>query len=325
MINDNIKLPFGIRLGEIVHISEVQSGLDCECTCLNCGGALVARKGPKNTHHFSHYVDSSCNGGLESTLHLFAKRVISTVGYLKTPSFTVKVPSDREYLYETQPSRVIYFNKVEIEKRLDDKLWRYDLVGYYAGKRLLIEVSVHHKTSGRKLDEAVERRESMIEIRLDPKSIFSLSYVELAAMITDNLDNKVWLSNEDEFEIKNRLIELNYSRKQKRSAVLGKFKLQFMHEDKTHQSKFINSERLIAHKVTLLKLQAELGSNFINPSFPRLKECQSQEEYVINIHTFFSNSPYSGDEAYNFFMLMREYISDSDLDLAVKMGLCFFE
>ena len=85
MVNDNIKIPFGTKLGEIVHISEIESGLTCGCNCLGCGGALVARKGNETTHHFGHHVFVGCKGGIESALHLFAKRAISTAGYLKVP------------------------------------------------------------------------------------------------------------------------------------------------------------------------------------------------------------------------------------------------
>lgn len=325
MVNDNIKIPFGTKLGEIVHISEVESGLTCGCNCLGCGGALVARKGNETTHHFGHHVFVGCKGGIESALHLFAKRAISTAGYLKVPSHTVKLPNSGSQLYETQPSRVIQFDKIDIEQRLDGKLWQYDLVGYCNDERLLIEVAVNHKTGGLKLEEAIKRRESMLEIRLEPKSIFKLNSIELAATITDALDNKVWLCNADEFEMMSRLILRDYDMKQRRNKALGRFKLQFAHEDNRHSVNKNHSQRQKAHKSALSRLENEFGISFIVPSFPRRRECESQKEYVLKIRFFFDKAPYTDDEAYNLFMLMREYVTDEDLDLAIKNGIQFFD
>jgi competence CoiA-like predicted nuclease len=52
---NQVKLPFGLRDGELVHISTVQSGLACKCSCAACDAILIARKGIKNAHHFAHY------------------------------------------------------------------------------------------------------------------------------------------------------------------------------------------------------------------------------------------------------------------------------
>jgi hypothetical protein len=40
MENDRVKLPFGIRNGELVHISTVPRGLTCECYCAACDARL---------------------------------------------------------------------------------------------------------------------------------------------------------------------------------------------------------------------------------------------------------------------------------------------
>lgn len=55
----DIFLPYGLNNSEkIVHISEVESG-QTELTCPFCDSNLIAKKGPRLTHHFSH-AENTC-------------------------------------------------------------------------------------------------------------------------------------------------------------------------------------------------------------------------------------------------------------------------
>ena len=42
-----IKVPYGLREDQPIHVSEVESGLQQDIKCINCGGNLIARKGSK--------------------------------------------------------------------------------------------------------------------------------------------------------------------------------------------------------------------------------------------------------------------------------------
>ena len=65
-----------MKKNEIVHISEVESGLACGCRCSHCNEQLVAKKGSKVAHHFAHYNQNECVFAYESSLHLGVKRVL---------------------------------------------------------------------------------------------------------------------------------------------------------------------------------------------------------------------------------------------------------
>jgi hypothetical protein len=69
-----IKVPYGLREDQPIHVSEVESGLQQDIKCINCGGNLIARKGSKTVHHFAHHKETNCSG--ESALHKWAKRII---------------------------------------------------------------------------------------------------------------------------------------------------------------------------------------------------------------------------------------------------------
>lgn len=68
-----VAIPYAIRDGSIVHVSEVERGLQQDCHCPACDEALVARKGAKVAHHFAHQAKSECSA--ESALHLMGKKL----------------------------------------------------------------------------------------------------------------------------------------------------------------------------------------------------------------------------------------------------------
>ena len=46
--------------GELLHISNVPSGLKCDCVCAACERSLEARKGSIWRHHFAHVSNYEC-------------------------------------------------------------------------------------------------------------------------------------------------------------------------------------------------------------------------------------------------------------------------
>lgn len=69
-------IPFALKNGMIVSISEVERGLKCECQCPQCFSLLIARKGKINTHHFAHASGADCKGAFETAIHLAAKDIL---------------------------------------------------------------------------------------------------------------------------------------------------------------------------------------------------------------------------------------------------------
>ena len=63
--------------GELAHVSEVQNGLKCACTCPVCDGALVARQGKVKEHHFAHASGEECRHAAETALYLAAKDMLA--------------------------------------------------------------------------------------------------------------------------------------------------------------------------------------------------------------------------------------------------------
>ena len=65
-----LTVPFGMKDGRPVLVSDVALGLECGCRCPECGEALVARNrdfpGRRRVRHFQHARTSSCPGGCDN-------------------------------------------------------------------------------------------------------------------------------------------------------------------------------------------------------------------------------------------------------------------
>ncbi|MBQ6317854.1 MAG: hypothetical protein IJI13_10065 [Oscillospiraceae bacterium] len=102
------KLHYALRSGQLVSIDDVERGLQCNCVCPSCGAALIARKGDKREHHFAHYGDTDCSGGVETALHLLAKKLLCSTKTVFVPgidrdskgsvkTFLSAAPESRDY------------------------------------------------------------------------------------------------------------------------------------------------------------------------------------------------------------------------------------
>ena len=91
----NIKLAYGIRGGNIVHISELaptEKGEKCNCICPICNGRLVAKlKDDRRQRHFAHKVSNNCDiiHAQQTGLHLLAKEIISENSEILVPGLFI--------------------------------------------------------------------------------------------------------------------------------------------------------------------------------------------------------------------------------------------
>lgn len=104
---------------QLVHVDSVPNGIACKCICPCCGAALVAKNnGETVVPHFAHASGASCNGALESELHLLAKDIIAKDKCVMLPPYG-----------NVYRGGVVIFDEVEIEKRNDISSLQPDLCG----------------------------------------------------------------------------------------------------------------------------------------------------------------------------------------------------
>ena len=169
---------------KLVNIEQVERGLACQCTCFECGEAVIARKGEIKEHHFAHASNKvSCTINPESVLHKYAKEVIVESMGLMLPALP---DSDSEAAWWT-------FEKLLPEFSLG--LIRPDLIGYFDGEPILIEIAVTHFIDVEKLKCIEVFKSKCIEIDLSPllKSDITIPSMEAKQQILENLDNRRWV------------------------------------------------------------------------------------------------------------------------------------
>lgn len=186
-----LKLPFGLNPnGDLVEISEVERGLACECTCPGCGSRLKARKGNEKIHHFAHHDDTKCTSGLETVLHLAAKRVIEEEGKISLPEF------GREWSNGTwEPlvdKRVLIAEKVVLEKKVNQII--PDVVVKNNKERVLVEIAVTHFADEKKQEKIENLGISAIEVNLS--KLYKKGEINLASLkeaVVESTKYKKWL------------------------------------------------------------------------------------------------------------------------------------
>ena len=183
--------------GVLRHVDEVPNGLACQCICPGCSARLVAKHGSKTMHHFAHEGGSDCAGGVETSLHLAAKEILSRKRNMKLPEVASEaIATDSAGINHSAkrsfPSAVVNFTEVYEEVRLGQII--PDLVAIAGGRRLLIEVAVTHFVDENKLALIKEMGVAAIEVDLSNLSL-AWDWDSLEDALLRQTNNKTWLSN----------------------------------------------------------------------------------------------------------------------------------
>lgn len=225
---NQLKLPYGLRGSQLWHISHVENGLACGCTCPGCGARLVARNAATNVKvaHFAHYQSLECTTGLQTAIHLAAKDIIAQHKQLClpgesgrlafTPAFwasfsfdaqpysndlfssrgftgTEYIPSDYETdSYYRYPARLMALDEVVLEKRTGAII--PDIMVRIGTKWVLVEVAVTHFVDAEKRAKIRALELPAIEIDLS-KIRRDISLSELEALVVRGEQHKRWLNN----------------------------------------------------------------------------------------------------------------------------------
>lgn len=200
-----LNLIYALKDDSIVSISEVESGLRCDCICPACGERLIAKKGKKMMHHFAHYSGINCEYGYESSLHLAAKEILSKAKKMTIPSVYLHFPNSNKQDELICEAKEIEIDKVELEKRHGSIV--PDVVVYAGGKAFFIEIYVTHCIDDEKLAKIKKTSISTIEIDLSKKTK-TITVDELTWILLNDSDEKQWKYNRIAEKCLNRFIAI---------------------------------------------------------------------------------------------------------------------
>lgn len=162
-----------MRDGAMTSVSDVPSGLACECTCPCCERRLVARKGKRKAHHFAHQAsrsDTSCNYAAETILHQFAKLVIDEERRIGIPPTVIQ---DEYGPLQVADAKTVTLDKVALERRFRDIV--PDVACWSGDRMLLVEFFVTNKCSDRKIEKLKAMGLSVMEVDLSKYRHYTLN------------------------------------------------------------------------------------------------------------------------------------------------------
>lgn len=179
--------PYGIRDGQIIHVDDVPSGLKCNCVCPSCNSPLIARKGTKRVHHFSHANGADCHGAYETAVHLLCKELLLKHKLIRLPRFT-ELPSEED------EKNYVQLDRAQAEVAIGSI--RADILGHKGDVPLVIEIYVWHKTGADKVQAIESMGISAMEISLTAfRKPDSKPHANLEYKLIHDPDNRLWLYN----------------------------------------------------------------------------------------------------------------------------------
>jgi Competence protein len=194
---------YAIKNEKLVHISEVDSGLKCNCRCPACGEELIAKKGIKMIHHFAHKSTIECEFGYQTSLHLAAKKIISENLEIKVPALYLEFPGvyKKEMIIGEKSVKV---TNVILEKKLDNII--PDILIITDIGEIIVEIFVTHEIDEEKLEKIKCLDIPTIEINL---SDFDRNITEedLKEVLINGNQSKVWIYNGKRREVYDRFLE----------------------------------------------------------------------------------------------------------------------
>lgn len=298
---------FGIRDGKVININELnqnERGLKCRCVCSVCGEPLSAKLGDIREWHFAH--KSQCEGSFETALHIFAKEVLEKNKKIFLPDINIfytdkstsvsgfsykenNFYSNYEFRKETVvKGREIHFQKVELEKKVDDII--PDVILYYKNIPLVVEIAVTHFINDIKREKIENKKLSTLEIDLSNYDFNNFNKQELENLIINEVKNKSWIYNKTAMK---RIEQIILSNKEKKKQLIEREKVRQERIKKLAENRVKRINRVLENRKDIEE------RNFINIESNYYWKIVSKKLRLDKYNMpFFLNKAINGEEVF---------------------------
>lgn len=173
--------------GQPVHVGHVANGLACRCSCLGCGGPLMACQGPKRHFHFRHSVAGEGAGCNETALHKMAKLILAEAKRVALPNELLS-PMDGY-------PEAVSFDEVFLEYRLHTDEGTTIVADAYGNGDLplVIEIRVRHQTGPEKAEALRKIGVAAIEIDLSDALHEAWDWQSLRHAVLEETARRRWI------------------------------------------------------------------------------------------------------------------------------------
>ena len=203
----NHYIQYATKDNRAVHISEVESGLECGCFCPHCNAKLVAKKGSIVVHHFAHYHQNECDFAYESSLHLGVKRVLENERRFLFPPIMGRSLFEKDVVLKD--SILLSLDSVCTEIRVDAII--PDILIRVGNAECILEIFVTHCVDEVKQQKIEKMNVAAIEIDFS-KEDRDIDDLKIKSILLSNNNLKHWIFNpkqrvlQDDLHSKERLM-----------------------------------------------------------------------------------------------------------------------
>lgn len=171
LMSAQLKNPFGLKNGVLVTVHDVPPGLECGCTCPNCGAQFIARIGVTGRQpHFMHYNAPECGASYETAAHRMAKEILQESKAIMLPyldlesSKAIQVAGTFRAKQRLVERQLFGFDDAELEVWMDGRV--PDVVLTKRDRRLLVEIVVSHGITPEKLQWIRDGNHAVMRVNL---------------------------------------------------------------------------------------------------------------------------------------------------------------
>ncbi len=181
--------------GGLIHVDAARRGKACNCRCLACDEALIARHGDIKAHSFAHASGTECQFAVDAVLNRLAQELIAAAGVFVSPPLSVRAscagPFGLIRQEETLAACRLRVESVFVDRRVHKQ--RPSVVMMVRGRELLLELTYGHRLDAHKRGAIEKLGMAAIEMHVDEGMFETVE--QFGRQLLEDVGHKHWIFN----------------------------------------------------------------------------------------------------------------------------------
>lgn len=181
--------------GALIHIDAAQRGKACNCRCLACDEALIARQGDIKAHSFAHASGTECQFAVDAVLNRLAQELIAAAGVFVSPPLCVRAEGTGPFGLISQEETIaasrLRVESVVVDRRVHKQ--RPSVVMVINGRELLLELTYGHRLDAHKCDAIKKLGMAALEMHVSEGRFETIE--QFGHQLLEDVEHKHWICN----------------------------------------------------------------------------------------------------------------------------------
>ena len=181
--------------GGLIHVDAAQRGKACDCHCLACDEALIARHGDIKAHSFAHASGTECQFAIDAVLNRLAQELIAGAGRFVSPPLSLSASAAGPF-GSIRREATIAACRLRVESAVVDRRvhkLRPSVVLTVAGHELLLELTYGHRLDAHKRAAIEALGMAAIEMHIGDGMFDTVE--QFARQLLEDASGKHWIVN----------------------------------------------------------------------------------------------------------------------------------